>query len=214
MLRFCAVLIFCGAGFAQTLKPVEVVTTNKVDLGPGGTIHIVGSEGELNVEAWEKPEVEVTVTRFNESEDRDRDAVKKSLDAIAVETKKSGDHEVTITTPKLRGLKGSKINYRIRAPKDAKLSIQHGNGDVVITGLSGGIDAHAKNSEIFVMLPPQGGYSIQARAKIGTVYSEYEGTRKHSFPFANSFEGKSGDSAKAVNLVTDNGGVTVQKLSE
>lgn len=214
MARFLAVLLFCGAGFAQTLKPVEVVTTNKVEMGPGGTIHIVGSQGELNVEAWERAEVEVTVTRFNESEDKDRDAVKKSLEGIAVETKKSGANDVTVTTPKLHGLKTTKINYRIRAPKDAKLEIRHLDGDVVITGLSGGIDAHAKNAEIFVMLPPQGAYAIQAKAKLGTIYSEFDGTRKHTFPFGNSFEGKAGDSGKAVNLFTENGGVTVQKLTE
>jgi hypothetical protein len=112
-------------------------------------------------------------------------------------------------------VKAANINYRIRAPKDARLNIQHGSGDVVIVGLAGGIDVHARNGEIFVMLPPSpASYSIDAKAKLGTVYCEFDGTRKHIFPFGNSFEGKAGDSPKQVKLVTGNGGVTVQKSTE
>lgn len=214
MVLASAVLLFVGAGFAQTLHPVEVVTTDKVDLGPGGTIRIVGSNGELNVEAWDQPSVEVTVRRFTESEDRHLDSTKKTLDRIVVETKKTGANEVTITTSKLRWPNGRMIDYRIRAPRDAKLSIEHRNGDVVITGIAGGIDAHARNAEILVMLPGSGTYAVHARAKFGTVYCDYDGERKHTTLVGNRFDGKSGEAAKAVNLVTNNGGVTVQKSAD
>jgi hypothetical protein len=205
----------CAALSAQTLRPVEVVTTDKVELGAGGTIRITGSTGELNVEEWDRPEVEVTVRRFTESEPKDRDAVKKLLDSIKVETRKSGANEVTVSTelPK-HGLSGVAVDYRIRAPKDAKLNVRHGKGDVVITGFTGGIDAQAKNAEIFVMLPVPNAYAIQAKAKIGTIYSDFEGTRKRVKLTGSSFEGKSeGAAAKPVVLDVANGGITVQEMS-
>lgn len=220
-----AILILCGAALAQTLTPVEVTTTSKVDLGPGGTIHIVGSEGELNIEAWDRPEVEVTVRRYTERGPaaKDREAAQKTLEGIRVDAKKSGANEVTISTDVAgrnwltrgtHGLTAMDIDYRIRAPRDAKLTIQHGAGDVVIDGIAGGIEARAKNGEISVFLPARTDYSIDAKAKYGTVYSDYDGTRKHVFPFGSSFVEKGSASAKAVILETANGGVTIQKSGE
>jgi hypothetical protein len=65
--------------------PAQVITTDRVDFAPGGTIRIDGSYGVLNIEGWDKPEVEITFTksrplRFGESPSPDRD--KSRLDSI------------------------------------------------------------------------------------------------------------------------------------
>lgn len=217
--------LIIGTGLAQILTPVEVTTTEKVDLGPGGTIRIVGSEGELNIEAWDQPQVEVTVTRYTErgSDPKSREATQKLLAGIRVETKKTGANEVTISTDiaahnwvsrGFHGLTAVDVDYRIHVPRDAKLNIRHGSGDVLITGVAGGIDAHAGNGEIIVLLPSKVNYSIEAKAKFGTVYSDFDGATKHVFPFGSSFEQKGSDSAKAVILETGNGGVSVQKSGD
>ena len=45
------------------LQDVQVVTTDRVDFAAGATIRILASTGELNIEGWDKPQVEITVTR-------------------------------------------------------------------------------------------------------------------------------------------------------
>ena len=42
---------------------MPVVTDEKVDFAAGGFIEVTGSVGELNIEAWDGPGVEITVTR-------------------------------------------------------------------------------------------------------------------------------------------------------
>jgi hypothetical protein len=220
-----AIPFFTAAALAQTLTPVEVTTTDNAELTAGGTIHLVGSEGELNIEAGDGPAVEVRVSRYTERgpKAKDRDEAKRTLEGIRVEMKKTSANEVTVTTTiaarneltrRLRGLNGVDIDYRIRVPKDAKLVIEHGSGDIVIAGVAGGIQAKSKNGEIYVFLPGKENYSIKAKAKLGTVYSEFDGARKHEFPFGSSFAGKGAAPAKEVILETRTGGVTVQKSTE
>src|SRR5579859_1673199 len=43
--------------------PPEKTTTERIDFAPGGTIRINGSYGDLNVEGWDRPEVEVAVIK-------------------------------------------------------------------------------------------------------------------------------------------------------
>src|SRR5450432_3405043 len=52
-----------ASGEGGLKRPPEKTTTERVNLAPGGMIRIDGSYGDLNVEGWERPEVEVTVIK-------------------------------------------------------------------------------------------------------------------------------------------------------
>jgi len=77
-----------------------------MNFAPGGTIRLDDSYGELNIEGWELPEVEITVIKtmpydYNQSE------ATKHVNGIQVMTKRMSDNELVITTthspPKTKG---------------------------------------------------------------------------------------------------------------
>src|ERR1022692_3460642 len=95
MLALAAVLAGIPAGIpafaaVDTVgKPAETTASDHVSFAPGGLIRIDGSYGTLNIEAWDKAEVEVTVTksrplRFGDSPAPDRD--QRRLESIGIKT--------------------------------------------------------------------------------------------------------------------------------
>ena len=65
---------------------MPVVTDERVAFAPGGAIEVTGSVDELNIEGWDEPNVEITVTRSTYRKDtpRDQERTKRQLGAIAV----------------------------------------------------------------------------------------------------------------------------------
>src|ERR1017187_890010 len=99
MLRKLAVISLgmCLNLLAEVPKQsVQVTTTNSSPFTAGGAIRIDNSWGQLNVESWDRPEVELTVTRSTFARDtaKDRDAAKRGLDAIHVTMDRSSKGEL------------------------------------------------------------------------------------------------------------------------
>jgi hypothetical protein len=155
---------------ALAAQRVEVATTEKSDFAPGGTVRIEHSTGELNVEGWDEPSVQIEVTRYAW-------AAKANLKQIQV-TKKLEGNVLTIDTAHKR-FTGAHVDYRIRVPRNTKLVIHHGIGDVTIYGMSGDIDASAKDGDLVVGLPEPAKYEIDAFTKLGGVYSDFAGPSRH-----------------------------------
>ena len=64
---------------------------------------------------------------------------------------------------------------RLRVPRDSRLVIYHGGGNILIDNVTGAIDATNREGDIAVMLPGPGPYAIDARSKMGTVISDFAG---------------------------------------
>lgn len=118
------------------------------------TVRIEGSVGDLNIEGWDQPTVQVDVSGN-----------------VQVTKTTSGD-ELTIATAHKR-FSGLDAEYRIRVPRNANLVIHHTTGAVTVYDVAGNIDAHVSQGDIVVQLPAAGKYEIDAHAKFGTVYSDY-----------------------------------------
>src|SRR5579871_2708912 len=82
---------------ASAGQPADSPKTERVSFEPGGLIRIDGSDGTLNVEGWDRPEVEVTVAG------RDQPLVERRSRS-----------ELAITASKQRG---DSVNYEIRVPR-------------------------------------------------------------------------------------------------
>ncbi|MGH9564832.1 MAG: hypothetical protein ACRD4I_02510, partial [Candidatus Angelobacter sp.] len=68
----------CTAGAAQSpLQPVDVTTVKSADAAAGAAVRIEGTAGELNIETWDEPRVEATLTRTEYARPGRRDAVKR-----------------------------------------------------------------------------------------------------------------------------------------
>src|SRR5579871_6610765 len=144
---------------AAQLPRVESVTTEKVDFGPGGAIRIEGSTGELNIEGWDQSAVEMTVTRYMFSGDEAK--ARHELNRVEVSKPTVAGNEVTIMTTRKHVL-GVHVDYRVRVPRNSRLLIRHGTGDVVVYYVAGDIDAYTKVGGIVLQLPPDGDYSVDA----------------------------------------------------
>jgi len=166
------------------MQQVQAVTTDRVDFAAGGTIRFEGSVGELNIEGWDQPQVQVTLTRFDYADAADKDREKGKLERIALKTEKRSGNELVITTTlphrnffvrKVQGATAADMNYRIMVPRDSHLIVHHGDGDVIVYDVGGDVEATARTGSIVVQLQDPAQYVIDARCKVGDVYSDYDG---------------------------------------
>jgi len=203
------------------MQPVQVVTTDRVDFASGGTIRFEGSVGELNIEGWDQPQVQVTLTRFDYADATDKDREKGKLERIAVKTEKRSDSELVITTTlphrnyfmrKVRGATNSDMNYRIMVPRDSHLIVHHGNGDVMVYDVGGDIDATVRTGAIVVQLDDPAQYAIDARSKVGEVYSDYDGKYRTHLRMGEGFLAAAQPPAHRVFLRVRIGDIDIVKM--
>jgi hypothetical protein len=177
--------------FAQQLStPVQVTNTERMNFAPGGTIRLGDSYGELNIEGWDQPEVEITVIKTSPY-DYDESKAIKHVNAVQVMTKRLSENELVISTTleTYDGLLSSTaktkgdvwIQYQIRAPHNTNLVIHHGNGTVHVTDIAGDIEAHGSRGDIVMMLRDLESYSIDAKTDFGTVVTDHPGNSHRTF---------------------------------
>lgn len=222
MLRNLAMMAACTGLLASAKVPehsVQVVTTQQVDFR-GGTIRVDNAYGELNVEGWDQPRVEVTVTRttFPHNTPKEQEKGKRYLNLIKVTTKMGSNGDVEISTQfpgrnrlarMISGLGDFTLDYRIKVPRNAKLVIRHGVGDVVVRDVSGDIDATVRSGDIVAQLPEPEKYAIDAKCSLGTVYTDFDGAHHSSWLIGQKFDGGTGHK---MHLRARVGGISVQRM--
>jgi len=205
--------------------PPEKTITEHVDFAPGGTIRINGSCGDLNVEGWDRPEVEVTVIKTlpYASKPKPPEQSTATLDQVRIVTEHKSSSELTISTelpsrhpawipPFTRHTTHSVMaEYEIHVPRDSRLVIQHGTGFVSVNGVAGDIDASVARGDILLWLPP-GSYALDARTKFGIVSSDLDGTAHNRYLIGESFTHPDPSPAHRLHLRMGFGGITLKKL--
>jgi hypothetical protein len=163
---------------------VQVTTTQRLDFPSNGAINVNGSCGQLNIEGWDNAAFEVTVTRSVFKDEKERNSAIQSLNAIRVSAERQGNNQLIVTTafrrrrsfPRPFQCKGGvSLDYRIKAPRNAQLVLRHKNGDIVVYGMYGDIQARTGTGTIVLQLP-DGQYWIDAKCKVGGVDSDFAGT--------------------------------------
>ena len=143
----------------------------------------------------------------------------KLLDKIKV-TAESGADTLNIVSkyPKYRWIErpfrwtlNFDVQYRIKAPKTAKLVIEEYSGQVNVSGMSGDIHASDGNGDIFLLMP-EGNYAIHASTTIGEIDSDFPGKeRQNALLFGHAFV-SNGESGSKLNLRIGTGSVMVLKI--
>jgi len=193
------------------LPKIESVTANRVDFSSGGTIRIENSTGELNIEGWDQPAIEVTVTRYawNKSESR----VKQDLEQTPAAKPVVSGNQATISVPRNK-LGGVRFDYRIRVPRAANLVIRHGSGDVIVEQVEGDIDATARSGTILLQVPAAAQYSVDAKSKSGgDIYSELTGDSHHNMLFGERLTAPAPSATHHLRLQVGFGGIVIQKIA-
>jgi hypothetical protein len=201
----------------------QLTTTEHAILAPGGTVRIENSYGDVSVEGWDRPEVELTAIRSQPGlyGERERARLTQNLEKVRVrmELKSAGELVISTQFPSRSGLVfaplppktrvGVELEYRLRVPRDAHLVIHHKDGQVLITDVSGEIEATARSGDIVAMLPEAGHYAIDAKAKVGTVYSDFGDAKHLDYLLGERFAAGEG---RRIYLRTGVGGISIQRL--
>lgn len=202
---------------AADSKPTTAEShTQTVEFPAGGSVRLVDSFGELTIEGWDQPNVEITTTKSAYVDGRE----KRLLSDVQIAAKTDGK-TVIISTVRphrdvfhpLRGVDDIDIEYSIKVPRVAKLEIDHDHGEVNILGVTGEIHASSRFGPIMLRLPADGHYAIDAHCRIGTVYSDFSGEEKHHLLFGESFATPESATPQKLDLKVGMGDIMVFKLN-
>jgi len=200
------------------LQDVQVVTTDRVDFAAGGTIRILAATGELNIEAWDQPQVEITVTRSAWTADTPaaREKMTRELNLTSVTHDvthaKTGAAELVLGTMHKRS-NSIHLDYRIMVPRSSHLVIEHHIGDVMVDGVTGSIDAHTHEGDIMLLLPSTGQYSFDMATKFGGIHSDYPGSWCRNDLTGEKTSQDVPAPASRIHLRVGIGGIEIQKLT-
>lgn len=216
-----ALLSFAGLHAGSPLQPVDVKTTAAADYAPGATVRVEGTAGELDIETWDQPRVEATLVRTEYADARERDTVQKRLEKIALAVEKQGgDITVRLETPRrnflmrwLRGKTNATLECRVMVPKDAKLLVRHQDGSVLVYGSGADIDASVRFGDLTLQLADPGQYALDAKVRVGGVYTDYAGRYRTRVLVGQKFESEGGANAHKVRLRVATGGIEIVKMT-
>src|SRR5580700_2777066 len=87
--------LIAGGGNKQL---IEITNTQSVPFQPGGAIHVDHSYGQLWIEGWDKPEVEITTIKSPDDlyAAKDQAEAAKHVENVKVTVNRKSDSEVDI----------------------------------------------------------------------------------------------------------------------
>jgi hypothetical protein len=192
----------------RSKETLSTTHTERFNVPVPGAIRLDNSFGEVDIDGWDRPEVEVTVVRSSEHfyDAKERAEAQKRLDSVQITAKQNGNDLVISTAyPPLNGFvhplsrrSDIEISYRIQAPRASKLIIEHNSGGVSVSNISGAIHATVINGQISLTLGAAGQYAIDARCILGRIYSDFEGRDQSRWVLGEKFDHQS--TAPAANL--------------
>jgi hypothetical protein len=213
------------AADSATLNPVtqkvEISHTDTLNLLSGGVLRLQHTFGEVSIEGWDRPQVEIVTIKSTKDfyEAKDLKSATAELQRVHTTAELSGK-DVVITAgfphvsfpPSLPWTEPSiDVEYRIKVPMDAAMEIQHGAGEVHLSNVSADVHADVRNGTITLDLAPESQYAIQAKSDWGDVISDFPGKPHRRFwLIGHQFTGKSGGAHKLV-LTAGYGDIVILK---
>ena len=96
-------------------------------------------------------------------------------------------------------------------PRNSRLVIHHHIGDVVVTDVGGDVDATNGAGDILVQLRDPDQYTIDAKTRLGAIYSDIGDPRHHGV-IGERLLGDVTTAPHHINLRVGAGGISIQKL--
>jgi hypothetical protein len=199
----------------------QVTKTERFDFPPGGVLHVANSTDELTIEGWDCPCVEITTIKSRQIYATTEQET-AGLDRIQITAQLRGN-ELVVTTDRPRyevfpppvpflGGKHFELEYRIRAPRSASVIVDHEAGEVHIDNITGDIRVKVQKGLISLRLPQDNTYSIDAKADIGNIYSDFPGRwHRRIWPLGARYEQASAGSHK-LHLRSGFGDIAILKI--
>lgn len=188
------------AGDDEIPQKVQVANTQRMDFPAGGVLHLKTSAGEVSIEAWDRPDIEITTTKSTRLAyvSADREKASNLLQQVSIAAERRGDEVVVTTTlphrrkfpPHAPWSEVTKLDldYQIKVPRNARLIVEHTEGEVHVEGLSADIRVTIQKGTTTLNLPEEGTYAIDAKCKLGDVVSDFPGhAQRARWSFSHSF---------------------------
>jgi Putative adhesin len=201
---------------------LQQTKTERMDFPTGGLLRLNGLSGDLTIEGWDQPGLEITTTKTTKEEydSSTREKGVAELDQVRLASERHGD-ELVVTTivprhgrfkpPLPRSTRVDLVSH-IYVPQSARLAVDHGSGNLYIEDVAGGIEAAIGQGTILLRLPEQGQYDIDARSKWGSVTSDFPGqTHKTRWQVGHQLVGHAEGSAQQLHLRAGYGDIIVLK---
>ncbi len=155
-MRFRAILVLpvvaalagCDMSLGHLTGRATDEWTHTYQLTPGGEIHIGNTNGRVEVVAGDGAAVEVRAERIAKAA---TDAGARELLPRIVIKEDVKPNRIALDTERMSGIMigaNFEVRYHVRAPKNAAVDISNTNGQVVLTGLSGKVNAHTTNGTV------------------------------------------------------------------
>jgi hypothetical protein len=211
----------------EVLKPpTQVTTTEDFDFASRGMIRISNSFGDLYVEAWDEPRVELIVTKtlpYDYARGNPALAAQRLQDIkVAIDMHSPSELAISTAFPAKRGLpshplapsktRGVGIEYQLKIPRTSRLVIQHRVGLISVRGVTGDIEAACGRGDIVLWLPENGTYSIEAKNRLGKVSSDFAGDSHSKFLVGQKFNSSHTTAAQRLTLHMGFGGITLKPI--
>lgn len=174
-----AALLLAAPALAADDAAIAVERSLKVPLAAGGTVTVDETWGDLDILAWDKPEVSVDFRASSQkSYPADESAkAREKLERFGVEAKAVSASAVTVTginpgatlgSP-FGGKSGIRMRYIVHVPRDSRLVVRHAVGSVDVKDVAGDVDVQGGTGELTLKLPLGPTTSVEASTRIGDI---------------------------------------------
>jgi len=206
MYRILAIGLFASA--LLSAAEATVAKTEKMEFPAGGKLNIQGSNGEVTVEGWDRSDIEITIVKTDYAE-KDTGKAERNVGKVNVTSERKGE-EILITT-KRPWCTGVEVEYWIKAPRNAQVTVDHKGGEVHVTDITGPLHVTDKRGRITVKLTGDAKPAVDARSKWGTATSDFGGKESRTWILGQAFAGDSTSGSQPVYLRAGYGDIWVIK---
>jgi hypothetical protein len=208
---------------AEPSERLELVTSERFPFADRGLLELHDTFGEVRVEGWNRPEVEITVRRATRREypaSRHVELRNQLENVKIVSTRRASRLVIStafpqrsaFTRPQQSGKSDLHLEYIIRAPKHTALSIRHNYGDVKVVNVTANTDITGNTGEITLLLPPDERFVVDARCRIGGVMSDFAGDARRPFLVGVMRDDPVPD-AHRLHVRLDSGGINIRRMT-
>ena len=168
-------------------------------LFPRGTLYVDTRIGNIRVEGWEEPGVEIEAEKVVNAGSEAK--ARRLFGQIRIELKENGEEAFlrTLYPPRrpwrlFRGATKLSANFRIRMPYQANLTLRCIDGDVTIRGVGGRQDVRVSYGNVEVTVPSVDRLRLlSARSFLGYAQSDLHGENDAGFGRGVSFWNPQGE---------------------
>lgn len=196
--------ILCALPFVYLLWALASPVTTRADeysqvshyqagLFPRGTLFVDTRIGDVKVEGWNEPGVEIEAEKVVRAGSAAK--ARRLFDQIRIELRENGEEVFlrTVYPPRrpwrfFRGATKLSANFHIRMPYEAKLTLKCVDGDVTIRGIEGHQEVRVSYGNVEVTIPSLDRLRLlSARSFLGYAQSDLNGADDAGFGRGVSF---------------------------